>query len=88
MLERLGPYEFVVEAWWDRFGGFRRDFAKKLDAGVAQPVDHADGRALVRRGGGEERQTPTAWRASSSSLMRPRRPATLRLSARTRTWRG
>jgi len=47
MLERLGPYEFVVEAWWDRFGGFRRDFAKKLDAGVAQPVDHADGRALV-----------------------------------------
>ncbi|WP_245415149.1 alpha-1,4-glucan--maltose-1-phosphate maltosyltransferase [Hoeflea marina] len=46
-LERLGPHEFVIEAWLDRFGGFRRDFVKKLDAGVAQPVDHADGRALI-----------------------------------------
>lgn len=46
-LPRLGRYEFAVEGWLDRFGGFRRDFGKKLDAGVAQPVDHAEGRALV-----------------------------------------
>jgi len=46
-LERLGRYEFAVQGWLDRFGGFRRDFAKKRDAGVAQPVDHAEGRALV-----------------------------------------
>lgn len=46
LLERLGPHEFVVEAWWDRFGGFRRDFIKKLDAGVAQPVDYTEGRAF------------------------------------------
>lgn len=46
-LERLGRHEFVVEAWLDRFGGFRRDFAKKLAAGVAQPVDHLEGLALV-----------------------------------------
>jgi len=46
-LERLGRHEFAVQAWLDRFGGFRRDFRKKLDAGVAQRVDHAEGRALV-----------------------------------------
>jgi starch synthase (maltosyl-transferring) len=46
-LERLGRHEFAVQGWLDRFGGFRRDFAKKRDAGVAQPVDHAEGRALV-----------------------------------------
>jgi starch synthase (maltosyl-transferring) len=46
-LERLGRYQFAVEGWLDRFGGFRRDFRKKLEADVAQPVDHAEGRALV-----------------------------------------
>ncbi|MGK6325135.1 alpha-1,4-glucan--maltose-1-phosphate maltosyltransferase [Sphingomonas sp. DT-51] len=46
-LARLGRHEFAVEGWLDRFGGFRRDFRKKLDAGVAQAVDHAEGRVLV-----------------------------------------
>lgn len=46
-LQRLGRYEFAVEGWLDRFGGYRRDFRKKLAAEVAQPVDHAEGRALV-----------------------------------------
>ena len=48
-VHRLGRHEFVVEGWLDRFGGFRRDFRKKLDAGVAQEVDHAEGRALVEQ---------------------------------------
>ncbi len=47
VLARLGRHAFAVEAWLDRFGGYRRDFAKKLDAGVAQPVDHLEGRTLV-----------------------------------------
>ncbi len=47
-LGRLGRYEFVVEAWLDRFGGFRRDYAKKRDAGVAQPVDAMEGAELVK----------------------------------------
>ncbi|MGK2911613.1 MAG: alpha-1,4-glucan--maltose-1-phosphate maltosyltransferase [Sphingobium sp.] len=46
-LQRLGRHEYFVEGWLDRFGGFRRDFAKKLDAKVAQPVDFAEGRALI-----------------------------------------
>ncbi len=46
-LARLGGYEFLVSGWVDRFGSFRRDFGRKLDAGVAQPVDWREGRALV-----------------------------------------
>lgn len=48
-LDRLGAHQFMVEAWLDRFGGFRRDFARKRDAGVVQPVDYAEGEALVER---------------------------------------
>lgn len=46
-LGRLGAHEFVVEGWLDRWGGFRRDFRKKLDADVAQKVDYQEGRNLV-----------------------------------------
>jgi starch synthase (maltosyl-transferring) len=46
-LERLGRYEYRIEAWLDRFAGFQRDFAKKVTAGVALPVDRAEGLALV-----------------------------------------
>lgn len=46
-LARLGAHEFVVEGWLDVFGGFRRDFRKKLDADVAQKVDYQEGRNLV-----------------------------------------
>ena len=46
-LARLGAHEFVVEGWLDLFGGFRRDFKKKLDADVAQKVDYQEGRNLV-----------------------------------------
>jgi len=48
-LERLGRHEFAVEGWLDRHGGFRRDFGKKRDAGVAEAVDYAEGRLLVEQ---------------------------------------
>ncbi|MAC57503.1 MAG: alpha-1,4-glucan--maltose-1-phosphate maltosyltransferase [Novosphingobium sp.] len=48
-LRRMGRHEFRIEAWLDRFGAFRRDFRKKLDAGVAQKVDYAEGRVLVEK---------------------------------------
>lgn len=44
---RMGRYEFMIEGWLDHFGGFRRDLEKKRDAAVAQPVDYAEGLALV-----------------------------------------
>jgi len=34
---RLGAYRFSIEAWIDRFGSWRRDLMKRLNA--EQPVD-------------------------------------------------
>ncbi len=84
-LDRLGRHEFVIEGWLDRFGGFRRDFGKKLDAGVAQPVDHAEGVALIwqaaERSVGDLRAALTDWaeRATKAST-EPDRSAALLLS--------
>ena len=47
-LERLGRYEFVVEAWLDVYAGFRRDYRKKRDANVAQKVDVQEGHEFVK----------------------------------------
>jgi starch synthase (maltosyl-transferring) len=46
-LDRLGRYEFAVEGWLDRFGGYRRDFRKKREAGVAATVDFDEGIVLI-----------------------------------------
>ncbi len=51
-LDRLGRHEFLVEAWLDRFGGFQRDFGTKVDAGVAEPVDRAEGQLLIEQAAG------------------------------------
>ncbi|MEW9854611.1 alpha-1,4-glucan--maltose-1-phosphate maltosyltransferase [Novosphingobium sp. M1R2S20] len=63
--ERMGRHEFCVEGWLDRFGGYLRDFRKKLDAGVAQKVDFAEGRVLVERAldrsSSKLRDVLTAW---------------------------
>ncbi|KPP88771.1 alpha-1,4-glucan:maltose-1-phosphate maltosyltransferase [Erythrobacter sp. HL-111] len=45
--ERLGRHEFTVEAWDDRFGYFRESIVKKVEAGVAQPVDFEEGRRFL-----------------------------------------
>lgn len=58
-LERLGRHEFVIEAWLDIYGGFCRDFRKKLDAGVAEPVNYLEGRAFV---GATSRTAPDGMR--------------------------
>ncbi|MCC2977454.1 DUF3416 domain-containing protein [Sphingomonas sp. PL-96] len=83
-LERLGRYEYAVEGWLDRFGGFRRDFTKKLDAGVAQPVDHAEGRALVAeavaRSQGDARTTLSDWHARLEAAAEGADSASLLLS--------
>jgi starch synthase (maltosyl-transferring) len=45
--ERLGRHEFTVEAWDDRFGYFRESIVKKVEAGVAQPVEFEEGRRFL-----------------------------------------
>jgi starch synthase (maltosyl-transferring) len=64
-LDRLGRHEFAVEGWLDRFGGFRRDFSKKRDAGVALAIDYREGRLLaehaVARADRDTAESITRW---------------------------
>lgn len=46
---RLGMYEFTVEAWVDRFATWRRDLARKNDAGQVEPVDLRTGASLLKQ---------------------------------------
>jgi len=46
-LERMGRYQFVIEAWIDRYGSYRHGLEKKVEAGVAQTVDLDEGRQLI-----------------------------------------
>lgn len=46
-LRRVGAHEFLIEAWWDRFGTFRRDLRKKRDAGRPLAVEVEEGRLLL-----------------------------------------
>jgi starch synthase (maltosyl-transferring) len=46
--ERLGRHAFRIEAWIDRFGGFRAAYLKKIEAGVALDVDLQEGWDLIR----------------------------------------
>ena len=41
--DEIGRQEFLVEAWWDDFGTFRRDLAKKRDAGVEVSLETDEG---------------------------------------------
>ena len=50
--DRLGRWEYTVEAWQDRFGYYRDGLEKKQEAGVTQPVDLMEGRALIEEAHG------------------------------------
>ena len=47
--DHLGEYHFTVTAWVDEFKSWRRDFRKKLDAGLDVAVDLLSGTALIER---------------------------------------
>jgi starch synthase (maltosyl-transferring) len=46
-LLRVGRHEFRIEAWWDHFGTFRRDLAKKRDAGQNLALEVQEGRGQL-----------------------------------------
>ena len=56
---RLGRHLYTVHAWLDRFGSWRRDLEKRIDAGQDVTVDLEIGARLVRaaaaRAEGEDR---------------------------------
>jgi len=47
-LEKVGRYQFTVEAWRDVFGSWRSDLRKKADAGEDVGPELLDGRRLVK----------------------------------------
>ena len=51
ILEQVGLYEFVVEAWRDAFATFRDELAKKHNAGVDVAVELIEGRHLIAEAG-------------------------------------
>nr|WP_246702300.1 alpha-1,4-glucan--maltose-1-phosphate maltosyltransferase [Xanthobacter sp. SG618] len=46
-LLRVGRHDFLIEAWWDHFGTFRRDLGKKRATGQKLAVEVSEGRALL-----------------------------------------
>lgn len=62
---RLGAYRFSIEAWIDRFGSWRRDLMKRLDAGQLVEVELLIGAAIVRE---HSSVTPAPDRAQLQSL--------------------
>jgi starch synthase (maltosyl-transferring) len=49
--DRIGRYEFTVEAWWDRYGTFCRDLEIKRRAGADLSVEIIEGRQLLEQAG-------------------------------------
>jgi starch synthase (maltosyl-transferring) len=82
LVTALGRYEYTVQAWVDRFGSWRRDLAKKADAGQDVSSDLLEGAALVEAtadrfgkpdGGesaGEDTSADVAWLRRRAAEMR------------------
>jgi len=68
-VDRLGRYVYTLRAWVDPFATWRRDLAKKVEAGVEVDVDLRVGAALVaevlKRASGRRK---TALRALAATL--------------------
>lgn len=47
--EAVGAHEYVVEAWWDDFGTFRRDLTKKREAGLDVRLETEEGLTLLEQ---------------------------------------
>ena len=64
-VERLGEYRFRIVAWPDELATWRRDFAKKLAAGVDTELDREEGALLAeqqaKRAGARDRAALETW---------------------------
>jgi starch synthase (maltosyl-transferring) len=65
----LGRYEYTVQAWVDRFGSWRRDLAKKADAGQDVSSDLLEGADLVARTASRAVETDADWLRGRAALL-------------------
>jgi len=67
-VERVGRYRFTLEAWIDRFGSWRRDLSRKVEAGQPVSVDLEAGARMVEeastRARGGDRKRLREWAAA------------------------
>ena len=57
-LSRMGRHRYTIEAWWDVYGTFVRDFTKKQDAHLDLTLELEEGRRLLAEAAG--RKSPPA----------------------------
>jgi starch synthase (maltosyl-transferring) len=62
--DRIGRYEFTIEADWDRYGSFCRDLAVKSNAGADVTIEMVEGRKLL-----EERRIQNGTRGIIDSAL-------------------
>jgi len=82
-LERIGRYQFVMEAWIDRYGSYHHGLEKKVEAGVAQSVDLDEGRQLIAEAAKADRSGKLAKIADDLSTLDPDAAGQLLLDAET-----
>ena len=82
-LERMGRYQFVIEAWIDRYGSYHHGLEKKIEAGVAQSVDLDEGRQLIAEAAKADRSGKLAKIADDLSTLDPDAAGQLLLDAET-----
>jgi starch synthase (maltosyl-transferring) len=68
-VRELGSYEFVVEAWVDRFASWRDDLLKKSEAGQNVESELLEGAALVRRASEGAPKKKAQWLGERASLL-------------------
>lgn len=59
--EGLGRYEYTVEGWIDRFGTWRRDLGKKVEASQEVDSELLEGADLIRNAAALASGEPAAW---------------------------
>ena len=83
-VDRIGRYEYSVEAWVDHFKTWRRDLQKRLDAAQVTAADLQIGSRLVlgaqARAKGEERRRLEQWADSLATVPEPLEGARLGLA--------
>lgn len=70
VVSELGKYEFTLEAWVDRFASWRKDLAKKAEAGQDVGSDLLEGAELIAGTAGRASGADADWLRKQSDFIR------------------
>jgi starch synthase (maltosyl-transferring) len=77
--DRLGPWEYEIEAWVDSFGSWREALEKKARAGQRVDSELLEGAVLVRESAARAEDVDAAWLAQESRRLAEDAPAERRV---------